>query len=343
MEKDQEELSVNIENILSLIPSDYRVDYYIPNYKELLWNSLSNRDKYLQNTIDLYKKYHEDFDTKRVKPILDEFSRIIKYDSVILFDDTLIYKELYKILGLIDITFKAQELLNNPKEYPTGFAKIQSDKKQLNSYKRFYKASIIGPYRVSNRKEARLKYWVSTLYLKKKNIVNFFLYGLLVGDLVKVESLEEDTEANNLFLANLDYFLMQKTTISAVVKSLGILLYSEFNQYLKINKHDSEVMMKSIIYELFREPVNVYEFDKHISIKSSLPFLPIFGASKKSHLEDYDEDFIKNKLYNEVCEYYPIDEKTFNISYNSYMKTPHIQFLLKYPVELLRKNPKYSS
>lgn len=343
IKNNQEELLTTIENILSSLSGEYIIDLYQPNYKVLLWQDLSNKSKYIQNTITIYKKHHEDFDSQKIKPIFEVLLKIIKDDEVIEFENILIYKELYKILGLIDATFEAQKLLNNPKEYPSGFAKIQSDKKQIKTYRKFYKQSIVGPYRVSNRKEARLKYWVSTLYLNNKNLVNFYLHGFLVGDLAKMKSLHEDTEVNNLFLSNLDYFLMQKTTIGAVIKSLGILLYSELTYYMKMNKNDSEVYMKAIIHELFNEPVNVYEFDKHITIKSSLGFLPIFAASKKSNLANEDENFIKNKLFEEVQEFNLIDQETFDISYNSYIKNPHIQYLLKYPVELFRENPKYSS
>jgi len=305
--------------------------------------SSTKKNLYFENTINTYIQYHEDFDLQRIQSIKQLLRKIIEHDEVIVFKGEMIYKELYKILWLIDNTLKAQKLLNNPKEYPTGFAKIQSDKKKISTYRKFYKQSIVGPYRVSNRKEARLKYWVSTLYLNNKNLVNFYLHGFLVGDLVKMKSLHEDSEVNNLFFSNLDYFLMQKTTIGAVVKSLGILLYGELNHYLKINKNDSEVYMKSVIHELFNEPVNVYEFDKHITIKSSLGFLPIFGASKKLNLTNEDNNFIKNKLFEELEEISLIDQETFNISYNTYTKNPHIQYLTKYPVELFRENPKYSS
>lgn len=78
-------------------------------------------------------------------------------------------------------------------------------------------------------------------------------------------------------------------------------------------------------------------------IKSSLGFLPIFGASKKSNFTNEYNNFIKNKLFEEIQEFSLINQKTFDISYNTYMKNPHIQYLTKYPVELFRENPKYSS
>ena len=114
-------------------------------------------------------------------------------------------------------------------------------------------------------------------------------------------------------------------------------------KYLKINEHNAEVYKKAIIYKLFKENFNAYELNKVIEIKSSLNFLPIFGASKKSSLEDDEKEFIKKKLFEQTKELYLVSEELFESLFDSFIKTPHIQFLQKYPVELFRQNPKYSS
>lgn len=343
MIKSEEYILKKLKNMLSPLLDKYIDDMFLPDYKSLLWNDLSGREKYLENTIQMYISHHEEMNIKKIYSITETLKHIIKYDEVIDFKNTLIYKEIYKILSLINTTLEAQKLLNNSKEYPDGFAKLQNGKKEINTARKVYKNMFVGKYRILDRGEARLRYMIFTLYNRNKTLLNFFLHNFLVSDLFKFKALHEETKENELLLSNLEFFLMQKTTITALIKSLGILLYSEFTYYLKINKHDSEVYVKAIIYELFNESVNLYEIDRHVYIKSSLGYLPIFGTSKKSNLTNKDENFIKNKLYNELQDFYPIEETIFNIAYDSYIKNPHIQYLRKYPVELFRDNPKYTS
>ncbi len=251
------------------------------------------------------------------------------------------YKEFYKILWLIDTTFRAEKLLLE-KDYPREFGKLQSDKRKINSKRAIFKNLIVGDDKELNRKEARLRYWTYTLYYKNKNLVNFFLHGFLIGDLVKIKAFHEEGEIRDLILSNLKFFLMQKTTIGAVIKSLAILLYGEMTHYLNIPKNKAKNNVDWIIDSLFNDTVNTDEFYGHISIKASLGDLPIFGASKQSKYSEDEKKFIKRKLLEDIQEFSSIDEETFESSYNSYMKNPHIQFLAKYPQELFRENPKYS-
>ncbi len=343
MNKDQEELLITMENILTTLSSEYIVDMFITDYSKPIWHNLSsqNKNNYLENTINTYVKYHEDFDYQRIESINEQLREIIEYDEVIEFEGALIYKELYKILWLIHITFQAEELLLE-KDYPRDFGKLQSDKKRINTKRALYKKLIVGDDRLLNRKEVRLKYWTYTLYYKNKNLLNFFLHGFLIGDLVKIKALHEEGEIRDLLLSNLKFFLMQKTTIGAVVKSLGILLYGEMTHYLKMPKNKAKNNINWIIDTLFNDTVNTDEFYGHISIKASLGDLPIFGSSKRSQYLDEEKDFIKRKLLDDIQEFAFIDKETFETSYNSYIKNPHIQFLAKYPQELLRENPKYS-
>lgn len=343
MKKDQKVLLNTIDNVLSTLSGEYIVDLFITDYKELLWSNLSssNKNKYLEHTISTYVKYHENFDLQRMQSIKNLLREIIEYDEVIEFEGELIYKELYKILWLIDITFEAEELLLE-KNYPRDFGKLQSDMKIINTKRAIYKNLIVGDDRLLSRKEVRLKYWTYTLYYKNKNLLNFFLHGFLIGDLVKIKALHEEGEIRELFLSNLEFFLMQKTTIGAVLKSLGILLYGEMTEYLNIPKNKAKEYIDNIIYDLFNDNVNTDEFYGHITIKSSLGYLPIFGSSKHSKYSKEEKEFIKRKLLDDLQELASIDKETFENSYNSYIKNPHIQFLAKYPQELLRENPKYS-
>ena len=343
MKKDQEDFTNNIRNILVQLSDEYIVDMFLTNYQKPIWHNLSssNKNNYLENTINTYVKYHEEFEVQKIQSIKKQLREIIEYDEVIEFEGELIYKEFYKMLWLIDVTFQAEELLLE-KDYPRDFGKLQSDKKRINTKRTLYKKLIVGDDRFLNRKEARLKYWTYTLYYKNKNLVNFFLHGFLIGDLVKIKALHEEGEIRDLFLSNLKFFLMQKTTIGAVIKSLGILLYGEMTHYLDIPKNKAKDHVHWMIDALFNDTVNTDEFYGYVSIKASLGDLPIFGASKISQYADEERKFIKRKLLEDIQGLTSIDKETFENSYNSYIHKPHIQFLAKYPQELLRENPKYS-
>ncbi len=343
MKKDQAELLNTIENVLSTLSSEYIVDMFITDYTKPFWYNSSSihKKQYLENTINTYIKYHEDFEVERIQLFKKLLQELIEYDEVIEFEGVLIYKELYKILWLIHITFQAEEILLE-ENYPRDFGKLQSDKKRINTKRTLYKKLIVGDDRLLNRKEVRLKYWTYTLYYKNKNLLNFFLHGFLIGDLVKIKALHEEGEVRDLFLSNLKFFLMQKTTIGAVIKSLGILLYGEMTHYLDIPKNKAKNHVHWMIDALFNDTVNTDEFYGYVSIKASLGNLPIFGTSKISQYADEEREFIKRKLLEDIQGLTTIDKETFKNSYNSYIHKPHIQFLAKYPQELLRENPKYS-
>lgn len=131
MEKEQEKLFNTIENVLSALSSEYIVDMFLPDYYKPIWHNLSstNKNNYFENTINIYVKYHENFNLNRIQSIKKLLREIIEHDEVIVFEGELIYKELYKILWLIDITFQAEALLLE-KDYPRDFGKLQSDKKK---------------------------------------------------------------------------------------------------------------------------------------------------------------------------------------------------------------------
>jgi len=340
MKSNQKDLTITLEKILSSISDDYYMDLYLPAYTPVTGIDLSKRKELMENTIKTYKKHHEYFEDHRIKLIINDLLEIVKKDKIISFDDTLIYKELYKVLFHLDQTFEAQKLLNNPNEYPTGFAKIQTDMKKIKTFRSHNKKNLVGNFRLADRKESRLKYWLTTLYFHNKPLTKFFLHIFLLADLAKISALYEDEEASKIILEDLDYFLMQQTTIGAVVKSFSILLYKEMTRYLDINYKHAEIHTQSIVYKLFKETVNDNEFEKHIILKSSLGFFPIFGSAKKSNLKGEEERFIKRQLLKDMI---PIDTKHFDIFFDTFMKNPHIQYLAKYPVELFHQNPKYSS
>lgn len=343
MKKDQEELLNDIQNTFDALSNEYVFDLYICNFKTPLWKNLSktNKIKYLENTINVYAKYHEDFDVKKIESIKNELLKITEKDEIVEFEDMYIYKELYKILWLIDSTFQALDILLE-KNYPRDFGLLQSDDQKINPKRAFYKKQIIGEDKLINHKEARLKYWLFTLSYKNRDLFKFFLYNFLIYDLTKFKALHEENEANNTIFSALEFFLMQKTTPDAVIKSLGILLYGELTEHLKIPKVRSKEIIQWIINTIFHSNISTDEFYGHIYIKSSLGDFPIFGASRKDKHSDEEKAFIKKRLYKEINNLTKMDKETFEVSYNGYMKNPHIQYLAKYPLEFFRENPKYS-
>ena len=339
MENKQNDILKTIQKIIASSADDYLTDLYLPDYKEAKGVNLSDRKKLIHDTIQTYTNNHETFEYKRVNKIFDDLIDIVKYDKVIYFQQTMIYQELYKMFYHLDQTFQAQLLINDSKTYPVGFAKIQSDKKKILTSRRHEKKNLIGDYKLKDRRESRLKYFLTTLYFHNKQLAKFYLHMFLTADLEKVYAMYENEEVSKIFLADLEYFLMQKTNIGAVIKSLGIILYSEMRFFLKMDGDMSEVYMKSIIENLFNEKVNAFEFYQNIILRSSLGFFPIFGASKKYHLQGEEIQFIKRKLRNEL-QY--VESSHFDLLFDAYLKNPHIQYLHKYPVELFRQNPKYS-
>lgn len=338
-------MQVTIQNLLSSVSNDYYIDYFLADFKPAKGVNLSDRQKIIDNTIKKYKEYHADFQDEKLKPIIEYFQKIIIHDTVIHFENTFIYKELYKILYIIDSTFQAQKLLNNSKTYPSGFAKVQSDLKEVKLFRKNNKKNIVGDYRLprSYRGSSRFRNWFATLYIKNKAVARFFTHLFLTADLVRVKEFHEDEEVSKKLIEELEYILMQHTAISKVIKSFGILIYWEMKKFLSIDKYDAEVYTKAIIYELFKENFNAEELHKVIEIKSSLGFFPIFGASKKASLKSEEKQFIVNKFFKEITKNTEISKKEFEPLFDSYIRTPHIQFLHKYPVELFRQNPKYSS
>lgn len=71
-----------------------------------------------------------------------------------------------------------QFLLNDSSQYPTGFAEIQSDMKEIKSLRRHYKKCLVGDTAMKNKGEARLRYWLMTLYYQKHKVTIFSYLGI---------------------------------------------------------------------------------------------------------------------------------------------------------------------
>jgi len=116
-----------IQKLLAALSEDYYWDYYLPDFKKVDGANLSNKPKIIKATIQKYKEHHPGFQDNKLKDIQNYFLKIVEHDTIIYFQKNQIYQELYKVISLIDNTFEVQKLLNNPNEYPQGFAIIQSD------------------------------------------------------------------------------------------------------------------------------------------------------------------------------------------------------------------------
>lgn len=338
-------IQTTLENLLSSISDDYYIDYYLADFKPAEGINLSDRNKIINSTIKKYKEHHIYFQDEIIKSITEVFNDIVKKDTVIHFENTLIYRELYKILFLIDNTFNSLVLINDKKEYSKGFIKVQSDLKKVKLFRKDNKKNIVGDYRLhkSLRGQSRFRSWFATLYIKNKSLAKFFTHIFLTADLVKVKEFHEDKEVSELLLSELEYILTQRTVDSKIIKSLGILLYYEMINFLSIDRNSAEVHTEVIIEKLFESTFSGHELHRVIEIKSSLRFFPIFGASKKSTLDKSEKELISNRILGQIQENTSITAEEFEPFFDSYIKSPHIQFLHKYPGELFRLNPKYSS
>jgi len=345
MNHDKDKIRKTTEDLINACLSDYRFDYYIPNYKNIEGINWSRMESFIANTIQSYQKHHPDslFTITKKSIIYELFNHKEINRKVVLFKEVQILPELYKILWLIDVTQQRKIFLNDTSIYPGNyFAKIQSDLKEVKKLRMHHKKNIIGVTRLADPTEARLRYWLATLYYQNKTLTKFFLHILLIADLEKVTLLENEKTKETMMNA-LEFFMVQRTTHSALIKSLGILLYFEIKLFLNLSHNDAAIYTQNILYEFFNSNVNMEEFKRSIFIKSSIGPWPIFGAGKKSPMRESEKAFIRQTLFEELGRYIRIDEKQFDAMFDSFMRRPHIQFLHKYPRELFRKNPKYSS
>ena len=122
--------------------NDYMHDLYIENFTYPI--DIYYKKDVIKNTVDFYQEHHPTFNIKAFNQLsYNTIEQIIKYDKTINIHNQNIYKELYKILYLIDVTFNTLKFIkqvNYPKKH---FANIQSDKKKIKSEVRNYKKLIV--------------------------------------------------------------------------------------------------------------------------------------------------------------------------------------------------------
>jgi|GEM_PF-3250752 len=329
------------QDLFKALSSDYYFDMHIPNFRVI--RDKFDIEKKILNTKQIYCKYHPEFDIKSFDKFPIHFLKdIVKDDNIIYFDDTLILKELYKIMQLIDTT-------NNIIKYITtnNYTRhIQANKNitsQMNIHRNFLLPSTSV---IRYRGEHRLNWHFLNNFRKEKKITKFFLQAMSLMDIEKIGMFyNEDKEIIEQILHFYEKRLIQKTTPNAVLKSLAILLHYEFKHYLNIGDDDSKMFIVDIMSNIYNTKVDDDGFNRKIHISSTIAFTPIFGAKKDQHFIDREKQIIKNLLIKDMRQQNPkikIDYETIDIFLNEHLETQHLEYLKKYPNELLKINEKYS-
>ncbi len=334
-----------INDLLKAISKDYILDLH--QFRYIIPSGVKSPEYYINNTLDLYFEYHKTLNPNFFNQVKKIFIEIVKNDKIIELDNKIILKELYKILFLIDNTNQLLDFIsekNYPKKY---FASYHSDKREIKREEKRHKKMIVKSRTpIVHKGEHRLNWWFNHIYAENPKIVKFYLHSFTLMDLEKCNFIKRENEEIQLQVINfLESKLIQNTTEKDILKSLAILLHSELRHFLKLKDTDSKEFIAEILQILFKYKPNDEEFNKTIYFRSSIKFMPIFGAKDKSYYVNNEKEFIKKNIYKELTsrEKINFNHKEFNLVFDAYIKKPHIQFLLKYPVEFFRINPKYST
>lgn len=332
---------------------DYYHDLYLPKYKFNPISEPKNTKFYIDNTIDFYCSYHKEFNRTCLVNLENVFSQITKKDRLILIHGKMIYYELYRIFWLLENTKNILKRIEESDYDKNMFAKIHQDQREVVREAKYYKKQLVKAKRPisskSLKKESRLKWYFLQMYHYDKKLFNVFFSSFLLCDLEKVAEIYTLSEDElEITLDALNYLMNQKTTAPAVIKSLTILFYSVARYYLKIKHEKAKTLAVEIVQYLFDdvESINDKEFNAHVYIRSVVSGFPIFGASRRKEVLNKKEiDFLRKQLIKferRLNPNFKYDAMAFNQMIQIYLEHSHTTFLQKYPVEFLRKNPKYS-
>ncbi len=334
-----------INDLLKVISKDYILDLH--QFRYMIPSGVKSPVYYINNTLNLYFEYHKTLNPNFFNKMEDLFMEIVKNDKIIELDNKIVLKELYKILFLIDNTNQLLDFVsekNYPKKY---FASYHSDKREIKREEKKHKSMIINTRTpIIHKEEHRLNWWFHNMFEKNPKIVKFYLHSFTLMDLEKCNFIKRENEEIQLQVINfLESKLIQRTCENDILKSLSILLHSEFKYFLKIRDTKAKEYTTETMLNLYNYKPNDEEFNKTIYFRSSIKFMPIFGAKKSTHYDIHEKKFIKTNILKELStkEQKDFDNNEFDKLFELILEKPHIQFLLKYPVELFRKNPKYSS
>lgn len=332
---------------------DYYHDLYLPIYKFDPIPEPKNTQFYINNTIDFYCKHHKEFDKTYLIDLENSFNQIIEKDRLILIHGKVIYYELYRVLWLIESTQNTLKTIEKKDYGKNLFAQIHQDQREVKREVQYYKKQLVKAKRPlpskSLKKEPRLKWYFLQMYHYDKKLFNVFFSSFLLCDLEKVADIYTLSEDElEIVMDALNYLMNQKTTASAVIKSLGILLYTVARYYLKIKHEKAKTLAVEIVQYVFEdvEALNDEEFNASVYIRSVVSGIPIFGASRRKEVLNKKEiDFLRKKLIKferRLDPKFKYDVTAFNEMIQIYLEYPHATFLQKYPAEFFRKNSKYS-
>jgi hypothetical protein len=264
------------------IEDDYFLDYYINDYTVDIFPVENAESIYIQNTIDVYCSHHDFAYKDKLLEIIAPIKYLAKRDILINFHKKAIYKEIYKILYLIDCTKNILSYIQTPEYKKYSLLSYKQDKREFKRDARRFKKMIVGAKtQITYKKEPRLKWYLRDLYARDKKIFNFFLSSILLTELEKVKIIRDFTQDEiSLVLNEISIFTTKETSKKDIIKSLAILLHYEFKTYLKIKDTKSKELVSEIVQYLFEESYNDEEFNKNIYIRSSVGMFPIIGASK---------------------------------------------------------------
>ena len=332
-----------LQNLINSISDDYILDLYEQRF--IIPKGTKSQENYIDNTIHLYSQYHESFNPYFLKDVNITFKNILKEDIVIDLDNIIILKELYKIIFLIDYTNQILDFISE-KNYPNKyFASIQSDKREIKRDEKKHKSIIVNSKsQILSKGEHRLNWFFNHIYALNPKMVKYYLHIFTLIDLERCKFVKEENEEIQLKVLNfLESKLIQRTTDKDILKSLSILLHAQLKHFLKIKDTKAKEYVSEIMQVLYNYSPNDEEFNKTIYFRSSIKLMPIFGAKRTSYFSHDEKDFIQKNILKELSnkERRNFDNKEFNKLFELLLKKPHMQFLMKYPVELFRKNPKY--
>ena len=334
-----------INDLLKFTSKDYIFDLYESRY--IIPSGVKSHEYYINKTLDLYFEYHKTLNPNFFNKVKDLFIEIVKNDKIIELDNKIILKELYKILFLIDNTNQLLDFISQPSYPKKYFASYQSDKREINREKKRHKNMIVkAKTPIVHKGEHRLNWWFNDMFAKNQKVVKFYLHIFTLIDLERCNFIKKESKELQLKVINfLESKLIQRTGENDILKSLSILLHSELKHFLKIKDTKAKEQVTQIMLNLYNYKPNDEEFNKTIYFRSSIKFMPIFGAKKDSHYDTNEIFFIKTNILKELStkKQKDFDNNEFDKLFELMLKKPHIQFLNKYPVELFRKNPKYST
>ena len=334
-----------LQNLINSISDDYILDLYEQRF--IIPNGSKKPSYYIDNTINLYVDYHKTLNPNFFNKVKKIFIDILKNDKIIELDNKIILKELYKIIFLIDYTNQLLNFISEKSYHKKYFAFIQSDKREIKREEKKHKSMIVNARTpIVEKGEHRLNWWFNHIYAENQKVVKFYLHMFTLIDLERCNFIKKESKELQLKVINfLESKLIQRTSENDILKSLSILLHSELKYFLKIKDTKAKEHVTQIMLNLYNYKPNDEEFNKTIYFRSSIKFMPIFGAKKDSHYDTNEKKFIKTNILKELStkEQKDFDNNEFDKLFELILKKPHIQFLHKYPVELFRKNPKYST